>query len=815
MVAAGEQRRFRKRGGAKKKKKNDARDASSAPPDLAPRENEHHPHGVGAGEGEDPHQAAWGRQSYGGGEKGYGVGGHGYGGGGYGAGGADSHLDPELLSYLLKLRDDLEQLDPIGEVSAAWANSPDRYSIDDDVPPPPVLLARNALTELRQRVHEVARDSSGSRLFEKLLRYASDGSAVAAVLDAVLALGASRVSALAQHRNGSHVLETMLRMVSKESMSAEGVEAAMKRLVAVTEEWTADELLEIIQSSSASHVFRVVVASLAGLPEDEPKESKLDDSSPTKIRSYVDRMGVEVPDEWLSAVRSLAERILEEGARRDLLGLVWAPASCAALQALLSGVVRTDKDLGTRLAQALIGSQLEELMMNPCGSRFVERAVVCLGSSMVMETVKGRLAEFAENGRANFCVQRILLGINGRGAVMGAWDELEESVVKMMGFGSTREGVVLALLRSTEAEGDENCRRRASRCVAKASGATGAKAKELAGVISTGSDEIWSRWKVAVNELGGSGLGVRGRPDDVLRVPRTVPRLSLLGVLMARCLMRYPGGPGQGARDSMATLTPTELLALCGDVMGSRLVEQWLDSEESVGGGKNAGRVLACMFGENDMAGIAAASRNPYASRVLIRASGLVMGDNRKRVMEALAMGYASLRSDRHGRIVVRKCRVEQYMQRGDQWANEESVRDTRHRIFAEILVDDEDENRVNIGPVGESKEARKKAKDQRKKEKKETRQSLEKQSKQTKSSEVDDLVELLAPPVEKVGKGKTVERPTKRSKKSGKLLNEGTAEPEDHGEVGLDTVLGAIAKAAATPSKKGSKKKRKRSEKD
>ncbi len=211
-------------------------------------------------------------------------------------------LDPNLLSYILKIQEDLNQMHT-QEVSGARFSRPSMEDIDDDTPSPPSLLARNALSELQSRIHEVAMDRSASRILESLLLVANDEAVVADSLMAILSLGSTRVAVLAQHRCGSHVLEALVNAVSSSSTSNVYVRQAMKGIVKLLKDWDVDTLLTMMNHSCGSHVLRVIFASLAGLPVEEPREAKIDDSERGKIRTYVERLRKPVPEEWYIGIQ--------------------------------------------------------------------------------------------------------------------------------------------------------------------------------------------------------------------------------------------------------------------------------------------------------------------------------------------------------------------------------------------------------------------------------------------------------------------------------------------------------------------------------
>ncbi|KAI0567785.1 Nucleolar protein [Gracilaria domingensis] len=613
----------------------------------------------------------------------------------------ENRLDNDLQSYLGKLQDELETLDPGAEIATDW-----HPNESEDVPPS-VLLARNALRELSSRASEVARDNYAARTVEALLRCAKDSEVLATFLHSILDCGPSSVASMAMHRCASHVLQTSIHVLCQ-FLDGKN-DSAMAKLGATISSWTDEEISDVIQSPSGSHVFRATLAALAGLPEDEPREARLDDSSPSKIRNYIETHGKEVPEDWLQMARSIGMRLLESTSL-SITDMLWQPAPCTALQALLSALAVRDKSVAKQIGQRVIESDFDRLIYDSCGSRFLERLILILGYDVVKVQAKGKLAEFALHPKANFCLQRMLLGLKGRGEVMSAWDELESSVPNLLGRGKTREGVVLALLRITEAEGDENCRRRATRTVIRAVGAVGRKTSQLAGFMAFGSEEMWEKWRSVVRDAHREDLGILGKDDDELRVPHHIPSPQLLGTLMARCLMRFPGGPGQSARDSMASLSSLELLALTGNPVGSRLVEQWIGDADIERCSKNAVRLLKAAKEGSDT-GILALARNRYGAMILSRCTQHLSVDERKKVMDKLASALEALKAHEFGQVVVRKCRVEQYLRRGIQWEREETGRETRQRLFSEIINDSED-NIVSLKQAKTRKRKREKAND-------------------------------------------------------------------------------------------------------
>eukprot|EP00177_Eucheuma_denticulatum_P003518 GFKZ01006360.1.p1 GENE.GFKZ01006360.1~~GFKZ01006360.1.p1 ORF type:complete len:753 (+),score=143.14 GFKZ01006360.1:234-2492(+) len=742
-------KRFRKRGGAKKKKKNQI-----PAPDPTPNPFEREP---------TSYDISGFRPS--------------------------STVDPSLLSYLTELKRDLQALDPDESIAKAYASNP-----TDDEPPPSVLLSRNALAYLLPHIPTLLRDPSSTLLLESLLGVVADPILAARALDSVLSIGSSRVAQLITAGAASRVIERILTEMEAEQ-EVEEVRKTVNSLATCVAEWTGGDTEHVMWNSGGSHVFRRVVAFLGGVPVDEPREAKLDDTRNGKIVRYVDEMRRDVPEEWSKALVAVVKRLKEEVPEDKLKEMAWVVAPCAAMQGLISAVECWGAESARQLAEVMLKGRVRDLVRDRCGGRLVERVVLCCGVELVMDEIGGQLAELAADGRANFCVQRILLAVKGRGGVMSVWDQLEERVGDLLSFGRGREGVVLALMRVTEVEGDENCKKRASRCLARACGGAGENSKILALILMLGSVEMCERWRTAVQGLGKEGLGMIGGGRDALRVPREVPPIGLLGGLIVRCMLRYSGGAGQAVRDCLAGLADVHMLALMGSATGSRVLEQWIDVErQGKAGKKYVGKILNMICKMNGGGGVLGVARNSYGAKVLLKCMGVAGAVQRKMVMDGLAKNIKKLEEVACGEMLLRKLRVEQYMKRGEEWEEIESARETRERLFKAILEPGEEDGEMEV-TGNRNKRSSKGLRPLRKRARTEAHESVEAGS--------DRILNSLMNKGFADGRGMigSDHRGVERESGGNYACNDG-----------LGSVLGAI-KEAAGPEKKKRKKKAKKKE--
>ncbi len=587
-------------------------------------------------------------------------------------------LDRELYSYLVRVQNELESLSAHSAQASSEEIAGKDDDDDDDGLPPPVLLAQNAVCEIIPRLHEVAVDPSGSRVLQSLLRRIRDPEIVADMLRNVVSPGASRFASLAEHRCASHVLQDICTFLSSYSLSLVSVRESISNLVQTIMMWDLGQLLLVMESPGGSHVLRSVFGLLAGISPEEPRTAKLDDSSPVPIRPYFEISRVETPQEWHRAVIHFANLFISTPDR--VKNLPWSTAPCSALQCLISASACIDRGLTKKLVKAVMVGQLSDLVFDSCGSRFVERAVTCLGAGIVWDEVKGHLGEMIAHPKANHVAQRVFLRLSGRSQVKAIWDEVEPKVMDCLRIGSGREGVALAMVRAAEAEGDDVQRRRASKCIAKSMETNGENSKYFVGAILRGSVQEWLKWSSEINSCGLPKLGINRNDGDALRVGSNLNSFNIINVLIARSLLRFRGAAGQAARDSMNSLSQFEILALIASSVSSRVIEQWVDLDT-----KNSEKVIQAVMSAEPWS-VLATAKSAYGAMVISRCIPKAHQELQKQIMDVLGSKIQHLKQDRFGSVVVRKCRVESYVHDPDKWRNMSRGRATRARLFEDLF---------------------------------------------------------------------------------------------------------------------------------
>lgn len=593
-------------------------------------------------------------------------------------------LDANIDAYLTKLQQSLDEFN-------VTQTSDEQYSDPNDGdghnPSPVTLLARNALKELSPRLPELTRNGAASRLLEELIVRAGSPASIM-LLDTLLEAGSRQFASLTMHPSASHFLQTCIT-----TASYTGVPAALPQIIS---SWSYDLLIQVMSSSAGTHVFRAAISLLVRVPAEEPTCARLRDDVPPSTR-YFDNVSNKPDEAAITAVTIISETLLQH--QNDLPQLLQAPQSCGAIQALLTALAVCNVSKAAEFATSVLPpSSFDDAIVHRVASRFIDRMILTCGWQIVDDHFRDNetLTRYTFHPTANFCVQRYIALLTSRPEVARVIRVLEPTIDSLLSPSTPRDGVVLALARAAEYHGDIHTQSLLARAIASGAGAIDKDARYLAGHLAMRGKALWGEWCRRVDEKGMAALftEVKRTKQKALTLPQTLPRASLLGTLIARALMRFPGGAGQGARASLSSLSNTILLALSADPVGNRLVEQWLLDPVPKRAEKIAGKLLSLFIDNAQSAGkgtFGAVCRNANAGMLVIKSMERANAGLRRKVMENLAGIVDELLADRFGQVVIRKCRVRRFMKRNSQWEHETNAIETKQRLFADIFRDDQD----------------------------------------------------------------------------------------------------------------------------
>ncbi|KAJ8908959.1 hypothetical protein NDN08_005659 [Rhodosorus marinus] len=649
------------------------------------------------------------------------------------------YLDEEMSRYVGEVQRRLEGMKEDGELE----------QLDHDGREDLALFVENSLKEIQGSLPRVVRDPIGSRAVELLIEVATPEQ-LSSTCRSILEGASSRVLDIMKHPAGSFVMEKLVKKLVAENSED------LNQFVEVAEVLGGRDLMDLLSDSRGSFVLRVLIAAWAGLSVDEVVPP---------LENGYQKLVVDQDRIHKKAIKSTAEKVNSNGAK---LGKnIELPQVAATLSVLVGCCGRFDAGLVDSLAAVIIGRDLDFLEQHATsrsGSHLVE-AIVYFGSDDLIGRIyssqlRGKLKDVAEHGIANFMLQRFLsrAGATSSGIVMGVLEEVAEDFESLLRY---RPGVVLALARACSQ----------------------VRLAEQIWVVFTASDlrfqqaddqdcrvQFLKHMREATKESGsmlGAVAGFQKGP---------------VGSLIIQAMLSFEG---KHAVVDVGGLPAGEVIRLSKDPSWSRVVESYLRSDVEE---KDKHKLIKKLRGS-----LVEVSCEPGGSRV-VEAAYVYAGssDRRRGIVQELADAEAKLREDPNGQFVLKTCRVDVYLSRRENWEQMENQKDSRKRLFNDILEDDE--------PVTEKPKAEKKKKKQKAK-------SQDKAAGGKQAGQLQSVMETLG----FGGKETPLEKSTQPEEQQG-------AEP-GAADGNVDNVLAAIEKAtgglgAADSSAGTGKKKKKKKEK-
>jgi len=558
---------------------------------------------------------------------------------------SSSQLQPAMVQYLTEASEHLQRL----------ANSQEPRGGDDGDIEDARVVASNVVKEIRDQIHAVVCDPVGSRTLEVVVEYLAIEDLNVILLPALFT---GDVRTRMNHRFASHVLEKVIPRIGGEQLDA---------LVNVLEEEGA--LVAIADDRYGSHVLRTILQTLAHADLAMAARGSLEGDWILPI----------TPDVSISkSERQLFVRIAKRFLREEsLLPLAKSPCASSVLQFLITGLQLLSSSLSRKISQHILGHHMENfdgLVKDNAGSRFLEVALMFMEGeqllSLYQTSVRGKVVSMSKERNENFVLQRIILraGLSSDPLVLGILNELKDSMGELLHIGRT--GVVVALANACEKASDPSCTKLFTKFICTAVGATGENAKDLVGLLLFFGKERLHRWRTWAHqryegacmsdaELGG-------------------PKVSILGSLMVQAILRFNHGNSRLANDSVASLSKSEILALCRDASGSRVLEAFLTG--------NAGESSKSRLGAYLLGQLPEIVKDPSGSRIVEKVFVTSDYSRRRQMVEELLPHLESLQTDQYAKFVLRFCRVSEYLARKETWLQQEEKRSSKRKALNDLL---------------------------------------------------------------------------------------------------------------------------------
>ena len=373
---------------------------------------------------------------------------------------------------------------------------------------------------------------------------------------------------------------------------------------------------------------------------------------------------------------------------------------------------------------------VDRLLRDPIGSHTVEAvfnyADAPLGAALRACVFRGRLRTLADDGAANFCLQRALDAARGAPDAPALVKELAPHVPALAA--SRREGVIVALVRLAAAPGvDEAGQKEVLTALAACAGsigtiglaalappvekeATAAAAARATRLIAAAAgpmrgDARIARWWLNINGAR-AGASVSVAPTKSALGATTVApiTLSATGVGVLSAALTLSPSLARHIVDSIAALPSDELASLCGDPMGSRLlIEPLIESPPQELEWARA-KIFSALKGH-----FAALAAGRFGCWVVSKLFTVLDPRRKAAVAKELAAGERSVAGAPGGRAVLRTARIDHYKSNPEGWEAAWTRAASTRVDFAEILGPEPPKKAVV--EVDDEKVAKKKAK--------------------------------------------------------------------------------------------------------
>ena len=509
---------------------------------------------------------------------------------------------------------------------------------------------QNVFTELDGYEYRLACSHDGSTLMEVFLLSATSFQ-LAVFFDRLT----GKYETMAGHRYASHVLETVFEAAGKSlSCGNNGLkdstveEQGLLPLDALVERAYQElkpSVISAIHDPYGSHVWRSLLKLFASLP-----------------------------DNFENSMADLASSLIEmdEGDGQGFRDLAVNQQTAPFLQQLLQVLVKHSQPIHFHsiLTKMLHGVDLESvqsievsqkaksfwkrLMEDDIGSHTAQAIIDLLGSqqiqSLYSHLIRGNSIAFLEHPRANYPMQHLVTACQNIAQITTILDEIGPFMPELIS--RRRFGIMVKF---------------AEWAVEKKTGYE----LILAAAFKTFHLERTTEDRVL---LFSAILRLQVKSEM-----NSTGAVNPQGCALLCNFARFPESQAKSLVDGLLRLSEDEILSLARNAAGSRVIEAFL-----VGGGMSAKALQR--VGRHFKSHLAQVAMDKYGSHVVEKLWKLSPLTAKNSMMEELAASKEKLESSQHGRLVVRNCRLDQFMRKREDWVKEEQTQTTKRGMFDDII---------------------------------------------------------------------------------------------------------------------------------
>lgn len=509
---------------------------------------------------------------------------------------------------------------------------------------------QNVFTELDGYEYRLACSHDGSSLMEIFLHSATSFQ-LAVFFDRLT----GKYEAMAGHRYASHVLETIFEAAGKALVTgnngvkdSDAEDQGLLPLDALIERAYKElkvSIISAIHDSYGSHVWRSLL----------------------KLFSLI-------PDSFQKCTNDLAASLLEmdEGEGQGFRDLAFNQHTAPFFQQLLQVLVKQSSDSSLFhdiLTKMLHGLDLEssasnvspkaksfwkKLMEDDIGSHTAQAIIDLLSptqiQSLYSHLIRGQAVGFLEHPRANYPMQHLVAACTNNGQFISILDEVMPFLPELIS--RRRFGIMV-------------------------------KFAEWAVVHESGYEQVISAAfkafhleKTSEDRILLFSSALRLQLKD--QINSSAP-LNPQGCALLCQFARFPESQAKCLVDGLLRLSEKEILDLSRHAAGSRVIEAFL-----VGGSMSAKAMQR--VGRHFKGNLAQIAMDKYGSHVVEKLWKLSPLANKNTIMEELAQSKEKLESSPHGRLVVRNCRLDQFIRKREDWVKDEQTQTTKRNLFDDII---------------------------------------------------------------------------------------------------------------------------------
>lgn len=511
------------------------------------------------------------------------------------------------------------------------------------------LFMQNVFTELDGYEYRLACSHDGSSLMEVFLLNATSFQ-LAVFFDRLT----GKYETMAGHRYASHVLETIFESAGKALSTgnnglkdSDAEEQGLLPLDALVERAYQElkpSVISAIHDSYGSHVWRSLLKLFSILPD-----------TFEKCTSDLATSLLEMDEGEGQGFRDLAVNQHTAPFLQQLLQVLVKHSDPAHFQAIITKMLHgLDLDSATGQVSPKAKAFWKKLMEDDIGSHTAQAIIDLLSATQVQSLyshlIRGQAVGFLEHQRANYPMQHLVAACKNVGQFTMILDEVMSFLPELIS--RRRFGIMVKF---------------AEWAVQNQAGYE----QVLAAAFKTFHLEKTSEDRVL---LFSTALRLQTK-DQV----NTSAPVNPQGCALLCQFARFPESQAKCLVDGLLRFSEQEILDLSRHAAGSRVIEAFL-----VGGAMSAKAMQR--VGRHFKGHLAQIAMDKYGSHVVEKLWKLSPLANKNTMMEELAQNKEKLESSPHGRLVVRNCRLDQFIRKREDWVKEEQTQTTKRSLFDDII---------------------------------------------------------------------------------------------------------------------------------